>query len=178
MTSCQPLRCKDRHKSLLSGPGAGKHPSPLEKPKTNSPNHYLTVGFYRIKKYCCYQKLWRFSCDFLPAPIVIDRKFDVRDNPGAGKHPSPLEKPKTNSPNHYLTVGFYRIKKYCSYQKLWRFSCDFLPAPIDRKFDVRDNRHIWVLASTRALLEKKKKKKKKKKKTHTHTHKQIVLIKI
>ena len=37
---------------------------------------------------------------------------------GAGKHPSPLEKPKINSPNHYLTVGFYRIKKYCSYQKL------------------------------------------------------------
>ena len=41
---------------------------------------------------------------------------------GAGKHPSPLEKKKkkkkkkltqTNSPHHYLTVGFYRIKKYC-----------------------------------------------------------------
>ena len=40
---------------------------------------------------------------------------------GAGKHPSPLEKPKTISPNDYLTVGFYRIKKYCSDQKLLRF---------------------------------------------------------
>ena len=69
--------------------------------------------------------------------------------PGAGKHPSPLGKKKkvhthtqTNSPHQNITVGFYRIKKYCSYQKLWRFSCDFLPAPIDRKFDVRDNRYI------------------------------------
>ena len=65
---------------------------------------------------------------------------------GAGKHPSPLEKPKINSPNHYLTAGFYRIKKYCSYQKLLPFKdCrntqpwDFLPAPIDRRIDVRDN---------------------------------------
>ena len=49
---------------------------------------------------------------------------------------------QTNSPQQNITVGFYRIKKYCSYQKLWRFFCDFLPAPIDRKFDVRDNRHI------------------------------------
>ena len=51
---------------------------------------------------------------------------------GAGKHPSPLGKKKkkkkkekklaqTDSPHHNLTVGFYRIKKYCSYQKLWRF---------------------------------------------------------
>ena len=40
---------------------------------------------------------------------------------GAGKHPSPLEKPKTISTNDYLTVGFYRIKKYCSDQKLLRF---------------------------------------------------------
>ena len=61
---------------------------------------------------------------------------------GAGKHPSPLEKTKINSPNNYLTVGFYRIKKYCSYQKLWRFFCDFLPAPIDRQIDVRDDRYI------------------------------------
>ena len=35
----------------------------------------------------------------------------------------------------------------------------FLPAPIYKVKYVRD--HIWVLASTRALLEKKKKKKKK-----------------
>ena len=126
----------------------------------NSHHHYLTAGFYRIKKYCSYQKLWRFSCDFLPAPIY--RKFDVRDNryPGAGKHPSPLEKTKTNIPNHYLTVVFYRIKKYCSYQKLLRFkdcstrtpvtSCQ---PPIDRYFG---RVHIWVLASTRALLKKQK----------------------
>ena len=84
-------------------PGAGKHPSPLEKKKkkkkkkkkhthtqTNSPHQKITVGFYRIKKYCSCQKLWLFSCDFLPAPIY--RKFDVRDNLGAGKHPSPLDK--------------------------------------------------------------------------------------
>ena len=37
--------------AFVSHLGAGKHPSPLEKTKTNSPNHYLTVGFYRIKKY-------------------------------------------------------------------------------------------------------------------------------
>ena len=84
-------------------PGAGKHPSPLEVKKkkkkkknthtqTNSPHQNITESFYRIKKYCSYQKLWRFFCDFLPAPI--DRKFDVRDNPGAGKHPSPLGKKK------------------------------------------------------------------------------------
>ena len=84
-------------------PGAGKHPSPLGKKKkkkkkkkthtqTNSPYQNITVGFYRIKKYCSYQKLWRFFCDFLPAPIY--RKFDVRDNLGAGKHPSPLGKKK------------------------------------------------------------------------------------
>ena len=40
---------------------------------------------------------------------------------GAGKHPSPLDKTKTQSPNQELTVGFYRIKKYCSYQKLRPF---------------------------------------------------------
>ena len=40
---------------------------------------------------------------------------------GAGKHPSPLDKTKSQSPNQELTVGFYRIKKYCSYQKLRPF---------------------------------------------------------
>ena len=82
---------------------------------------------------------------------VYDSAYINQVYPGAGKHPSPLEKKKkkkkkkkkhthtqTNSPHQNITVGFYRIKKYCSYQKLWRFFCDFLPAPIDRKFDVRD----------------------------------------
>ena len=41
--------------------------------QTNSPHHYLTVGFYCIKKYCSYQKLWLFSCDFLPAPIYVEK---------------------------------------------------------------------------------------------------------
>ena len=50
--------------------------------------------------------------------------------------------PTKYSPHHCLTIGFYRIKKYCSYQKLWRFFCDFLPAPIDRQIDVRDDRYI------------------------------------
>ena len=76
---------------------------------------------------------------------------------GAGKHPSPLGKKKkkkkklipTSSPHHYLTVGFYRIKKYCSYQKLWRFSCDFLPAPIYRKSGVRDNTYIGIYIDRR-----------------------------
>ena len=59
---------------------------------------------------------------------------------GAGKHPSPLDKTKTQSPNQELTVGFYRIKKYCSYQKLRPFkdrarTCDVLPAPIDVSID-------------------------------------------
>ena len=50
--------------------------------------------------------------------------------------------PTKYSPHHCLTIGFYRIKKYCSYQKLSRFFCDFLPAPIDRQIDVRDDRYI------------------------------------
>ena len=62
-----------------------------KKHEANSPQQNITVGFCRIKKYCSYQKLWRFFCD-LPAPI--DRKSGVRDNLGAGKHPSPLEKKK------------------------------------------------------------------------------------
>ena len=82
-------------------PSAGKHPSPLGKKKkkkktthtqTNSPHQNITVGFYRIKKYCSYQKLWRFLCDFLPAPIY--RKSGDGQYLGAGKHPSPLEKKK------------------------------------------------------------------------------------
>ena len=105
--------------------GAGKHPSPLEKSKAISPNDYLTVGFYRIKKYCSDQKLLRFkdcstrtSVTSCQPPIY---RYFQRVHLGAGKHPSPLEKPKTISPNDYLTVGFYRIKKYCSDQKLLRF---------------------------------------------------------
>ena len=154
--------CCKKWQSLASIPlyiylGAGKHPSPLEKPKTISPNDYLTVGFYRIKKYCSDQKLLRFkdcstrtSVTSCQPPIYL----------GAGKHPSPLEKPKTISPNDYLTVGFYRIKKYCSDQKLLRFkdcstrtSVTSCQPPIYRYFQ---RVHIWVLASTRALLKNQK----------------------
>ena len=58
---------------------------------------------------------------FLPAPIYKVKYVRDGTDLGAGKHPSPLEKPKTISTNDYLTVGFYRIKKYCSDQKLLRF---------------------------------------------------------
>ena len=78
--------------------GAGKHPSPLEKPKTISTNDYLTVGFYRIKKYCSDQKLLRFkdcstrtSVTSCQPPIY---RYFQRVHLGAGKHPSPLEKKK------------------------------------------------------------------------------------
>ena len=47
----------------------------------------------------------------------------------------------------------------------------FLPAPIYKVKYVRD--HIWVLASTRALLEKKKKKKKKIKKKKKKKKKEL-----
>ena len=137
---------KNRTQNEKSGgiyPGAGKHPSPLEKTKTNSPNHYLTVVFYRIKKYCSYQKLLRFKDCSTRTPVTscqppIDRYFGrvhiwVLASTRALLKKKKKKKKKltqTNSPHHYLTVGFYRIKKYCSYQKLWLFFCDFLPAPI------------------------------------------------
>ena len=47
---------------------------------------------------------------------------------GAGKHPSPLDISESYSPDLYLKVGFYLIKKYCSSPKLSQFkiahSCD------------------------------------------------------
>ena len=49
----------------------------------------------------------------------------------------------------------------------------FLPAPIYKRLYVRDDIQIWVLASTRALLEKKKKKKKKKKKIEKNCKKKL-----
>ena len=64
--------------------------------------------------------LLRHPSNFKRARICKPAMAFVTDL-GAGKHPSPLEKPKTISPNDYLTVGFYRIKKYCSDQKLLRF---------------------------------------------------------
>ena len=58
-------------------------------------------------------------------------------------------------------------RKFLNYRKILFLSkvmVVFLPAPIYKVKYVRDHIQIWVLASTRALLEKKKKKKKKKKK--------------
>ena len=40
---------------------------------------------------------------------------------GAGKHPSPLDISVSYSPDLYLKVGFYLIKKYCSCPKLSQF---------------------------------------------------------
>ena len=40
---------------------------------------------------------------------------------GAGKHPSPLDISESYSPDLYLKVGFYLIKKYCSCPKLSQF---------------------------------------------------------
>ena len=40
---------------------------------------------------------------------------------GAGKHPSPLDISEYYSPDLYLKVGFYLIKKYCSCPKLSQF---------------------------------------------------------
>ena len=40
---------------------------------------------------------------------------------GAGKHPSPLGISESYSPDLYLKVGFYLIKKYCSCPKLSQF---------------------------------------------------------
>ena len=40
---------------------------------------------------------------------------------GAGKHPSPLDISESYSPDRYLKVGFYLIKKYCSCPKLLQF---------------------------------------------------------
>ena len=40
---------------------------------------------------------------------------------GAGKHPSPLDISGSYSPDLYLKVGFYLIKKYCSCPKLSQF---------------------------------------------------------
>ena len=40
---------------------------------------------------------------------------------GAGKHPSPPDISESYSPDLYLKVGFYLIKKYCSCPKLSQF---------------------------------------------------------
>ena len=53
---------------------------------------------------------------------------------GAGKRPSPLDISESYSPDLYLKVGFYLIKKYCSCPKLSQFKDHALlwlvPAPI------------------------------------------------
>ena len=100
----------------------------------------------------------------MPAPIYtccdvsddIYRDIHTYIYLGAGKHPSPLDISKSYSPDLYLKVGFYLIKKYCSCPKLSQFKDRALlwlvPAPIHTCCDVSDDIHIWVLASTRALL--------------------------
>ena len=69
---------------------------------------------------------------------------------GAGKHPSPLDISESYSPDLYLKVGLYLIKKYYSCPKLSQFKDRALlwlvPAPIYTCCDVSDD--IWVLAST------------------------------
>ena len=111
------------------------------------------------RKFLNYQKILFLSkvmLVFLPAPIykvkyVRDHIWVLASTRALLTKKKKKKKKKrkkkkklaqTNSPHHYLTVGFYRIKKYCSYQKLWRFFCDSLPAPIDRKSGVRDNIYI------------------------------------
>ena len=92
MTSCQPLYL-----------GAGKHPSPLEKKKKKKKKKKKIKKKIKKKlssslpsrKFLNYRKILFLSkvmLVFLPAPIYKVKY--VRDHPGAGKHPSPLEKKK------------------------------------------------------------------------------------
>ena len=127
--------------------GAGKHPSPLDISESYSPDLYLKVGFYLIKKYCSCPKLSQFKDRALlwlvPAPIYTC--CDVSDDIhlGAGKHPSPLDISESYSPHLYLKVGFYLIKKYCSCPKLSQFKDRaflwLVPAPIYTCCDVSDD---------------------------------------
>ena len=68
---------------------------------------------------------------------------------GAGKHPSPLDISESYSPDLYLKVGFYLIKKYCSCPKLSQFKDRALlwlvPAPIYTCCDVSDDIHTYIL---------------------------------
>ena len=52
---------------------------------------------------------------------IISIVFGTNIYLGAGKHPSPLDISESYSPDLYLKVGFYLIKKYCSCQKLSQF---------------------------------------------------------
>ena len=125
--------------------GAGKHPSPLDISESYSPDLYLKVGFYLIKKYCSCPKLSQFKDRALlwlvPAPIYTC--CDVSDDLGAGKHPSPLDISESYSPDLNLKLGFYLIKKYCSCPKLSQFKDRALlwlvPAPIYTCCDVSDD---------------------------------------
>ena len=132
--------------------GAGKHPSPLDISESYSPHLYLKVGFYLIKKYCSCPKLSQFKDRaflwLVPAPIYTC--CDVSDDIylGAGKHPSPLDISESYSPDLYLKVGFYLIKKYCSCPKLSQFKDRaflwLVPAPIYTCCDVSDDIHIYT----------------------------------
>ena len=67
---------------------------------------------------------------------------------GAGKHPSPLDISESYSPDLYLNVGFYLIKKYCSCPKLSQFKdralLGLVPAPIYTCCDVSDDIHTYI----------------------------------
>ena len=77
---------------------------------------------------------------------------------GAGKHPSPLDILESYSPDLYLKVGFYLIKKYCSCPKLSQFKDRaflwLVPAPIYTCCDVSDDIHIKDLARAPEIVPK------------------------
>ena len=99
------------------------------------------------------------NCDFrggqISQPLVlwlihiyIDRYIYL----GAGKHPSPLDISESYSPDLYLKVGFYLIKKYCSCPKLSQFKDRailwLVPAPIYTCCDVSDDIHTYTYIET------------------------------
>ena len=76
--------------------------------------------------FCNITPLKNAAKDSLPCPdntnkfILFWVKYTYIDL-GAGKHPSPLDISESYSPDLYLKVGFYLIKKYCSCPKLSQF---------------------------------------------------------
>ena len=79
----------------------------------------------RCLKMDVYSEIAHF-CDKLASPAPILVRFYVSNgilyiDLGAGKHPSPLDISESYSPDLYLKVGFYLIKKYCSCPKLSQF---------------------------------------------------------
>ena len=90
--------------------------------------HITTRTFNRINLHVRCGNLHNFNCFWLSIEIY---KYIYL---GAGKHPSPLDISESYSPDLYLKVGFYLIKKYCSCPKLSQFKDRALlllvPAPI------------------------------------------------